>query len=158
MLFPERVNPATAQLFHLLEPQIPIPDYQTLMLPVLRAAQDGEIRIGQVIHNLAQDFQLSEEDRTTLLPSGRQTVFTNRVHWAKTYLTKAGLLDPVRRGVFCLTEAGRSVLAVNPSRIDNQFLSQFEEFRTFRDAKTGEGDDEVAPLVEDESEYRTPGG
>ncbi len=108
-----------------------VPDYQTLMLPVLRAAASSEQRIGAVAQRLAEDLGLSEAARTALLASGRQTIFANRVHWAKTYLVKAGLVEATKRGHFQLTARGAEVLASNPDRIDNRFLNRFEEFRQF---------------------------
>ena len=74
---------------------MPIPDFQTLMLPVLKSAVDGEANIGEVTARLAVDFKLTEEEREQRLPSGRQTTIVNRTGWAKTYLTKAGLLEAV---------------------------------------------------------------
>lgn len=111
-----------------------IPDYQTLMLPVLRAASDGEVRIGDVVEQLADEFHLTPEERSELLPSGKQTVFANRTHWAKSYLGKAGLIELTRRAHFRITDRGRSILANPPDRIDNHFLDQFPEFVKFRSA------------------------
>jgi restriction system protein len=113
-----------------------IPDYQTLMLPALRMAAKGEISIRDCVEVLAKEFQLSDEERAELLPSGKQTTFSNRVHWAKTYLVHAGLLEMTRRAHFKANERGRSVLAENPARIDNAYLDRFEEFRAFR-ARSG---------------------
>jgi len=111
-----------------------IPDYETLMLPVLRLAGDGqEHRISEVVDQLARDFQLTEEERQQLLPSGKQTTFANRVHWAKSYLGQAGLLEATKRAHFRITDRGRKVLAEGPSRIDNKYLSQFAEFIKFRE-------------------------
>src|ERR1700760_2331384 len=98
---------------------MPVPDYQSLMLPVLMIAAAGEIRIGNAVDRLAEQLHLTEDERAQLLPSGKQTLFGNRVHWAKTYLTKAGLLESIRRGHFQITERGRQVIAAQPSRIDN---------------------------------------
>jgi restriction system protein len=103
---------------------MPIPDYQSLMLPVLSASLDGEIRIGDVVERLAEKLSLTPEERSQLLPSGKQTVFANRVHWAKTYLGKAGLIESTRRGYFKITASGRQVVESKPARIDNNFLSQ----------------------------------
>src|SRR3546814_4073662 len=89
------------------DPADQIPDYQSLMLPVLRAAKQAEVRIGDVIVNLASDLGLSEAARNALLASGRQTIFANRVHWAKTYLAKAGLVETTRRGHFRTTPRGQ---------------------------------------------------
>jgi restriction system protein len=110
-----------------------IPDYQTLMLPVLKAAGDGqEHRIGDVINQLAREFGLTEEERQKLLPSGKQSSFANRVAWAKSYLVQAGLLEATKRAHFKITERGRQALAESPPRIDNEYLSKFAEFIQFR--------------------------
>lgn len=87
-----------------------IPDYQSLMLPVLEASSKGEVRIGSVVDELAAQLGLSPEERSELLPSGQQTVFSNRVHWAKSYLSKAGLVEITRRGYFRITPRGETVL------------------------------------------------
>lgn len=109
-----------------------IPDYQSLMLPVLQTSANGEIRIGEVVENLASRLNLSADEKSQLLPSGGQTLFSNRVHWAKTYLAKAGLIEATRRGHFKITERGQELLAEKPDRIDNSVLSKYEEFERFR--------------------------
>ena len=111
-----------------------IPDYQTLMLPVLKVAGDGaEHRIGDVINQLAREFGLTEEERQQLLPSGKQSSFANRVAWAKSYLIQAGLLEATKRAHFRITDRGRQSLAENPPRVDTQYLSKFAEFVQFRE-------------------------
>lgn len=115
-----------------------VPDYQSLMLPVLRLASDGEVRIGDAVERLAGQLDLSDEDRAELLPSGKQTVFANRVHWAKTYLKQAGLVESTRRAHFRITERGLSALAENPQRIDNAYLSRFAEFIEFKQRRSPE--------------------
>ena len=132
-----------------------VPDYQSLMLPVLRAATAGEQRIGAVVQRLGEELGLSEAARAALLASGRQTIFANRVHWAKTYLAKAGLVEATKRGHFRLTQRGADVLAASPERIDNRFLSRFEEFRQFSDRSAQPTDDEVVPEPADAAE-QTP--
>lgn len=119
---------------------MPIPDYQTLMLPILKAATDGgEHRVADVMEQLAQEFHLTQEERLQLLPSGRQTTFANRAGWAKSYLVQAGLLESTKRGYFKITPRGHQVLNKNPSRIDNDYLLQFEDFVSFRNrGKTSE--------------------
>jgi restriction system protein len=114
-----------------------IPDFQTLMLPVLRAAASGEVRISDVVDRLAAEFSLTPDERSNLLPSGRQTTFANRVHWAKSYLGKAGLIELTRRAHFRITGRGRDVLAAPPERIDIRFLGRFPDFQRFRDTETG---------------------
>lgn len=112
---------------------MPIPDYQTLMLPVLSLSAKGETRIGDATERIAEELHLSADDRAALLPSGRQTIFANRVHWAKTYLAQAGLIESTRRGHFRITQRGRQLLGTRPSRIDNSVLSEFPEFQQFKD-------------------------
>lgn len=110
-----------------------IPDYQSLMLPVLEhAAAHEETSVRDCIAALAEKLQLTEDERSELLPSGKQAVFANRVHWAKTYLAQAGLLEATRRAHFRITDRGRQVLARQPTKVDNEVLMQFEEFREFR--------------------------
>jgi restriction system protein len=108
-----------------------IPDYQTLMLPVLRLAAKGETRVPEVEERVAEEFALAPEERDQLLPSGRQRILHNRVHWAKFYLGKAGLLASPRRGRFVATEAGHALLATEPDRIDVKRLLEFPSFKEF---------------------------
>jgi restriction system protein len=132
-----------------------IPDYQSLMLPVLVACSKGEARISQVVEQLANQLGLTTEERSELLSSGKQTVFSNRVHWAKTYLNKAHLVEITRRGHFKITSRGEEVLRSNPSAIDSNFLMQFEEFRQFKERSSGatEQDSPTAvPAIEDQKQ------
>lgn len=112
---------------------MPIPDYQSIMLPLLKVAGDGVTHQFRVaVEALAEDFALTDTERRELLPSGKQPTFDNRVGWARTYMTKAGLLESPKRGLFRITDQGRWVLQQNPSTINNTFLDQFEQFREFR--------------------------
>jgi restriction system protein len=109
-----------------------IPDYQSLMLPVLKLAADGaEHRMLDIVDTLGSQLKLTEAEREELLPKGKQPTFNNRVHWAKTYLVKAKLLAATRRAHFKITERGRSVLAENVQRIDKKLLTRFDEFNAF---------------------------
>ncbi len=110
-----------------------IPDYQSLMLPVLKAASAGEVKVSEVVEKLADELGLSDEERAELLPSGKQTTFSNRVHWAKTYMMKAGLLESTKRGHFRITQRGQEVLDGKPEKIDNEYLSRFDAFVEFRE-------------------------
>lgn len=122
-----------------------IPDFQTLMLPVLRSAAAGEVRISDVVEKLADEFYLTAEERSHLLPSGKQTTFANRVHWAKSYLGKAGLVELTKRAHFRITDKGREVLAAPPERIDVKFLSRFPSFQKFREVSSDAENGDVAP-------------
>ncbi|MBB3147749.1 restriction system protein [Phyllobacterium trifolii] len=108
-----------------------IPDYQTLMLPVLKAASAGQMTVAKTIERLALEIPLTEAELAAPLPSGRQTIIANRIHWAKFYMSKARLIDMVRRGVFTASDRGRQLLVRNPDRIDNETLSEYPEFRLF---------------------------
>ena len=109
-----------------------IPDYQTLMRPVLECSGSGEARIGEVVEQVAEKIGLTVEERSQLLPSGKQTVLANRVAWAKTYLFKAGLVESTGRGHFRITDRGRAALADATAIINNAFLHQFKEFQDFK--------------------------
>jgi restriction system protein len=113
-----------------------IPDYQTIMLPLLKFASDQkEHSVHEAVKFLADQFKLSEDDRKEMLPSGQQEVFVNRVGWARTYMKKAGLLESPKRGTFIITERGRKVLTSNPSKVDNKLLTNYEEFKEFKKKK-----------------------
>jgi restriction system protein len=110
-----------------------IPDYQTLMLPLLRVASDlKEHQLRAVTETLADEFALSSDERSELLPSGSQSVFANRVGWARTYLKQAGLIDSPRRGFFRITPRGLNLLQERPIQIDVNLLERFPEFLEFR--------------------------
>ncbi len=133
-----------------------IPDYQTIMLPLLELVRDGEEHSMRALTEaLANKFDLTEEERKELLPSGRQPTFDNRVGWARTYVKKAGLLKSRRRGYIEITERGLSVLKNGPPRIDINFLNQFDEFvefRTRKDESTLDTDKRDAQTPEEEIE------
>jgi restriction system protein len=110
-----------------------VPDYQTLMLPVLQVAGDGQEHvIGETVEIIASNFGLTDADRNELLPSGRQFRFDNRVHWARSYLKQAALLESTGRGKFRITQRGLEVLERNPAYINVKYLDQFPEFREFK--------------------------
>jgi restriction system protein len=112
---------------------MPIPDYQALMLPVLKLAADGrEHRFRDAVEQLAADFAMTDAERAELLPSGGQPIFNNRVGWAATYLKQAGLLQSPKRGLFQITDTGKTLLRENPRNIDNALLERYEAFRAFR--------------------------
>ena len=115
-----------------------IPDFQTLMLPVLRESAAGEVRISDVIERLADEHGLTPEERAELLPSGRQATFANRVHWARFNLVKAGLMDATRRGHIAIAEQGRALLSDPPDRITLGYLRRYPTFRDFKDRPSGD--------------------
>ena len=109
-----------------------IPDYQSILLPLLKLAQDGkEHSLRASADVIADGFNLTPEERTQLLPSGNQTVFFNRAGWARTYLCKAGLLESNRRGFFQITQRGKDLLAEKPSKITAKSLERYPEFIEF---------------------------
>jgi len=113
-----------------------VPDFQSLMLPLLMLLGDGrEHRFADAVEALADEFGLSQEERAEMLPSGRDRLIRNRVGWARTYLGKAGLLRAARRGFLQITDRGREVLATNPGRVDMRFLERFPEFLQFRELR-----------------------
>ena len=115
-----------------------IPDFQTLMRPVLECSASGEVGIRDVIEQLANKFGLTADERAALLPSGKQTTFANRVHWAKGYLKQASLVEITRRGNFSITDRGRTSLADKAATINIAYLEQFEDFQKFRERVNNE--------------------
>ena len=111
---------------------MPVPDYQTLMLPVLRLFADGMTNVKDCLPELRRQFSITDEEASEFIPSGRVTVLANRAHWARTYLSKAGLLRSPQRNHHEVTEAGLRLLASEPDRIDNSILSNFEGFEDWR--------------------------
>lgn len=137
-----------------------VPDFQSLMLPLLQFSADGkEHTMQEAREGLALHMGLSQEDLEERLPSGRQTTFANRVAWAKVYLTQAGVLDSPKRGRFQISDRGLGILAESPGRIDIKYLEQFEEFQEFRRASnknrtekvTHAGAGEISPSTPEET-------
>jgi restriction system protein len=120
-----------------------IPDYQSLMLPVLRISESGPIRVRDAISVIGDGLNLTDEEKSERLPSQKQATFDNRVHWAKTYLKQAGLIRYPQRGHFQITEAGRELLAQNPSQISNDDLKDYDAFQDF---KSRSSSDEVSDI------------
>ncbi len=133
-----------------------VPDFQTIMLPLLKQFGDGkEHSIHEVIDNLTLEFSLTEKDKNELLPSGKQTTFYNRVGWARTYLAKSLLLEMPRRSFYIITARGKEVLKSNPARIDMKFLERFPEYVHFRD-REGTRRRPTYHVVTKEEEIKTP--
>jgi len=131
-----------------------LPDYQMLMRPLLAFGADGkEKNINDAIRALSQEFKLSTEEQNQLLPSGKQTIFANRVHWARTYLDKAGALSRTRRSHFVVTDRGRELLRDYAGRIDAKILRKFPEFLEFQTPKT---DRENGDAVQADRPYEPP--
>lgn len=115
---------------------MPIPDYQTLMLPFLKLAADGKEHLLKDSYQILSDqFGLTEEEKRIMLPSGQQSIINNRIGWAKTYLKKSKLIESPKRGTFKITTRGLEVLKGNLPRIDLEFLEQYPEFIEFKNLK-----------------------
>jgi restriction system protein len=113
-----------------------IPDFQTCMLPLLRAVKDGnEWTMKEVTLRLCDEFDLSNDEREEMLPSGKARVIVNRVGWAKSYLKEAGLIASVRRGVIQITDEGKSVLTDAPDQLDMNYLCRFPSYVAWRSRK-----------------------
>ncbi len=128
---------------------MPVPDYQTFMLPLLKFAGDEKEHTSrEAIDKLSDEFGLTKEERTELIPSGRTPRVNDRISWAATYLRKAQLLSSPARGRFQITQRGLDVLKQNPPRIDVHFLEQYDEFVEFRTRR--EKGDNQTPKIGDE--------
>jgi restriction system protein len=112
--------------------ELAIPDYETLMAPLLRLlGSKGLMSLGEAVTHLADEFQLTPEERAVLLPSGQYPLFRNRVGWAKTYLKQAGLIAQPKRGLMELSPSARALLPELPVHIDGKFLARYPSFLEF---------------------------
>lgn len=134
---------------------MPIPDFQTVMRPLLLAHADGKERLNrELVALLADHFGLSEDERREMLPSGGARLLDNRVGWAKAHLSKAGLIASPRRAVSVITNDGKQALLAHPDRIDLGVLQEFEKYREFRNRRKPEEEVEQEPT--DADEVQTP--
>jgi restriction system protein len=136
-----------------------IPDYQTIMLPLLvliGREPNKELPLPEAVSMLADQFKLTREERQRLFPSGGKTIFAGRVSWSAVYLKKAGLIEAVVRSRFRITERGLEALNLKPTKIDNRFLSQYAEFQQYYSRRnqrkegaiqnTNRADDSMGPV------------
>ncbi|HRH64713.1 MAG TPA: restriction endonuclease [Bacteroidia bacterium] len=131
-----------------------IPDYQSIMLPLLEHISDGkEHKMRKITDDLAIKFGVTEEELKEMLPSGAAPVFYNRTAWAKTYLKKAGLIDSPKQGIVIISKRGLEVLRKKPSSINVKFLKQFSEFLEFQSTKR---DNENDSETTEEQSFQTP--
>jgi restriction system protein len=128
-----------------------IPDFQSMMLPILEFAQDGQTHTNRdAVEYIAERYQLTLEERKELLPSGRQTRLANRVAWALVHMRHAELIASPGRGQFIITDHGREALRGRPDRIDLHFLARYDEYRAWRGKEAVENTDAkiVTPIEE----------
>jgi len=136
---------------------MPIPDFQSVMLPLLRHLADGNEHSGrETIDALAAEFALTPGEVSQRLPSGQQTIFSNRIAWAKAHLKRAGLIDSPRRAVYRIAERGRAALAENPTTIGIPYLSRYPEYVEFRQGRAATDDPLITPTIPQIPEVRTP--
>ncbi len=135
-----------------------VPDFQSLMRPLLAELGDGAVhRVRDLVTVLSDRFELSEADREALLPSGQQRRMDNRVTWAISHLFQAGLVTRPARGQVTITDVGREVLAAHPDRVDMKVLQRFESYRDFRSRSARrEATDDGAVLVEPAAAQASP--
>jgi len=129
-----------------------IPQFRYVILPFLEHLSSGEeLSLKDIEAALAKKFKLTQEELSKTTPSGRMTIFSNRVGWAKTYLKKAGLIEAPKNAACKITKEGQKVLAQKPEVIDSKFLNQFASFREFQ-----YGDEEARGLEKTEPSENTP--
>lgn len=137
---------------------MPIPDYETLMAPLLRLVATGEMSVRSIADQLADEFALDPSEREAFLPSGRSRTFNSRVSWAGTYLVQAGLVERPRRGFLRLTSRGKRVLDEGAKDIDRNYLARFPEFVEFtkRSRQTSDGGDKDELVSTGDLDDQTP--
>jgi restriction system protein len=136
---------------------MPIPDFQSLMRPLLEAHADGKEHINRdLVAQLGEQFGLTEEERREMLPSGGARLFDNRIGWAKSHITQAGLLNSPRRAVSVITDRGREALQIHTQRIDLRFLNGYDEYREFRNRRKNLEGDESETTEAEIQDAQTP--
>jgi restriction system protein len=136
---------------------MPIPDFQSLMRPLLEAHADGKEHLNRdLVAQLGEQFGLTEEERREMLPSGGARLFDNRIGWAKSHITQAGLLISPRRAISVITDRGREALRIQPERIDLRVLNGFEGYREFRNRRKNVEDDESDTSETEIQDAQTP--
>src|SRR5579875_1350690 len=136
-----------------------IPDYQSIMLPLLKFSGDEkEHSMNEAILNLSKYFNLSEEELNEWLPSKKQKIFQNRVNWAKAYLKMSGLVENTRRSFFKITQRGLDTLKENPESITHKYLRKFPDFNQLRETwkKGGSSKEPEAFQSDDSTDNKTP--
>lgn len=111
-----------------------IPDFQSLMLPVLRQLSERRWATTELVEAMADEHELDEIKRSARLPSGRQTIIANRTHWALAHLNKAGLITRVSRGQYEASKSGNELLADPPPRLTIAYLQKYPDYAAFRAA------------------------
>lgn len=132
-----------------------IPNYQELMRPVLEFSGGREVNIRDAVEAISENIGLSEEEKTELLPSGKQTKIANRIHWARSYLKQAGLVKNTKRGYYVVTERGRKALENPNVTINNELLEQFDEYQDFK-SRTKDAKLNISDLPEENQNLNTP--
>ena len=131
---------------------MPIPDFQTLMLPLLKFAADGKAHTqAEAIDSMAKEFKLTQKEIEEMLPSGKQSSFDNRIAWAKFHMKKAGLFEFPRRAFFQITELGQQVLAQNPPKIGMAFLKRYPDYLKFITSSKSEHEKPVRSEIAEEN-------
>lgn len=136
---------------------MPIPDFQSLMRPLLEAHADGKEHLNRdLVAQLGEQFGLTEEERREMLPSGGARLFDNRIGWAKSHITQAGFLISPRRAISVITDRGREALLIHPERIDLRVLNGFEGYREFRNRRKNVEDDDSDTSETEIQDTQTP--
>ena len=123
---------------------MPIPDFQSIMRPLLAHLVDGRTRSNrETLDALSRHFSLSNEELAELLPSGQQSVFSNRIAWAKAHLKNAGLIESPSRGQYQISARGLETLQHNQQPINLKYLKQFEDYSYGRAGNIKNDDEQV---------------
>lgn len=144
-----------------------LPTYDEIMLPLLEIMKDKkEHSLSEIADLIAIKFNVTEEQRKELLPSGKYPIFRSRVSWAKTYLSKAKLIETTKRAHYKITTRGTNILKQNYKKLNNKTLSQFKEFNKFYigskkqgstseiESETSQKSSELTPQENLESAYK----
>ena len=109
-----------------------LPKYYELYRPFLKALSDEKVHtLKEIKDYITKLLNLNEELFLERLPSGKQTIYDNRIGWARTYLKKAGLISSPQRAHLQITVEGQALLASGVNITDRLLAERYSEFADF---------------------------
>lgn len=134
-----------------------IPDFQTIMLPLLKLLASGEQKsLNEVMEKLSEHYQLKPQELKIKVPSGQMGLFRNRVGWSRSYLKKAGLIEYPARGVYKITDYGKHFLASKPTELRIKQLKKMPDYKEWTKTFNQENDPIEEKSIATDNETDTP--
>jgi restriction system protein len=129
-----------------------IPQYDELMWPALTALKSlgGSATVREMYERVVEDEGFTEEQQSVFTKDGRMPQIQYRLHWARTHLKGIGAVENSARGVWAITDKGRSLSA---EEVRDQVKSWRAGLRT-RDGAAGTPADDADDLDDDKVSWQ----